>query len=176
MLYLNLIKNEINDRSLNIINDTIKAGTPNGILQISENNLIDLLNDSKISKDESKYESYSIIYLITIGFIISIIVIIILLIKRKKQDSLNVIDNSVTKENIIKFIHENITNVSIISICDKFGINTVRLYEILEDEKPGEIIRKHRLNLVRRYRRERKDDTFIAKNTGFSVSYLKKIY
>ena len=48
-LYLNLIKKEINNRSLNIINDTIKAGTLNGILQISENNLIDLLNDSKIS-------------------------------------------------------------------------------------------------------------------------------
>ncbi len=176
-LYLNLIKKEINNRSLNIINDTIKAGTLNGILQISENNLIDLLNDSKISKDESKYDNYSIIfYLITIGFIISIIVIVVLLIKRKKQLSLKVIDNSVTKENIIKFIHENITNVSIISICDKFGINTVRLYEILEDEKPGEIIRKHRLNLVRRYRREKKDDQFIAKNTGFSVSYLKKIY
>ncbi|MFM1756209.1 MAG: hypothetical protein RL621_1157, partial [Bacteroidota bacterium] len=74
------------------------------------------------------------------------------------------------------YIHENIKLVTIQSICEKFGITPVRLYELLENDKPGEIIRNHRLNLVRRYRKEKKDDSFIAENTGFSISYLKKIY
>jgi hypothetical protein len=41
--------------------------------------------------------------------------------------------------------------------------------------KPGEIIRKERLKIVKRMRKERASEEEIAKATGFSISYLKKI-
>ena len=52
----------------------------------------------------------------------------------------------------------------------------MKLYEIFEDEKPGEIIREIRISLVKKYRKEKRDEKFISENTGFSISYLKKIY
>jgi hypothetical protein len=70
---------------------------------------------------------------------------------------------------------DKITLSPIHGIYEKFKINPNQLYDILENEKPGELIRNHRIQLVRKYRREKKDEKFISENTGFSESYLKKI-
>jgi hypothetical protein len=86
------------------------------------------------------------------------------------------VDTITTRENVIRYIHQNISKVTIQSICDNFNISPIQLYEILEEDKPGEVIRKHRISLVRKFRKEKKDENFIAEHTGFSVSYLKKIF
>jgi len=178
--YLNIIPFEINRRSLALINDTIKFGTPSGIVSLSEEDINNIIKDkdnlpiSNISSN-TDLKSY-IIYLLLIAIFI-LLLIGYKIKKRTPSKEISVVnDNIMTKENIVEFIYANITSVTIQGICDKFGITPVRLYEILEHDKPGEIIRNHRINLVRRYRREKKDDEFIAKNTGFSISYLKKIY
>lgn len=178
--YLNVIPFETNRRSLAVINDTVKFGTTNGIINLTESDISSIINE----KDTQPLTTYSLSSEIKTYIIVFLIVAIIVLVffgfrfyNNKISKSIETTkDNVLTKENIVQFIHTNITNVTIQSICDKFGVTPVRLYELLENDKPGEIIRNHRLNLVRRYRREKKDDTFIAENTGFSISYLKKIY
>jgi hypothetical protein len=50
------------------------------------------------------------------------------------------------------------------------------LYDILGNDKPGEIIRNYRMEIVRKYRRLKISEEEIAQKTGFSISYLKKIY
>jgi len=45
----------------------------------------------------------------------------------------------------------------------------------LGNNKPGEIIRKERIRIVRIMRRKNAKEEEISKATGFSVSYLKKI-
>jgi AraC-like DNA-binding protein len=96
--------------------------------------------------------------------------------KAKTVSAAPAVDTITTRENVIHYIHVNISKVTIQSICDNFNISPIQLYEILEDDKPGEVIRKHRISLVRKFRKEKKDENFIAEHTGFSVSYLKKIF
>jgi hypothetical protein len=178
--YLNIFNGETNKRSLFVSEDTLKFGTPNGIISLTKQDIKNIINEQDALKlpaynVSSEFKTYIIYFLI--GLIFLIIVISNFFFNRKiKEQAGSVPDNVITKENIVKYIHENIKLVTIQSICEKFGVTPVRLYELLENDKPGEIIRNHRLNLVRRYRKEKKDDAFIAENTGFSISYLKKIY
>ena len=176
--YLNAIPFETNRRSLTIINDTLKFATTNGIINLSENNLLELLDkldNIPVKNFEIDSESKNYIILSLIIIIVSIIIIGIYFYKKKiiKDNHFKPLSN---KELIEKYIYENINKVTIHSICDKFKLNPNQLYEILEHEKPGEFIRMHRMNLVRKYRREKKDEKFISEHTGFSESYLKKIY
>lgn len=158
--YLNVIPFETNRRSLAVINDTVKFGTTNGIINLTESDISSIINE----KDTQPLTTYSLSSEIKTYIIVFLIVAIIVLVffgfrfyNNKISKSIETTkDNVLTKENIVQFIHTNITNVTIQSICDKFGVTPVRLYELLENDKPGEIIRNHRLNLVRRYRREKR--------------------
>lgn len=178
--YLNIIPIETNRRSLFISKDTVKFGTVNGIINLSEEDINNLMKERdtalpKAFNNSSEIKNYIIYGLIVL--IIGLVIIGIRLYKRRESKNIELpISNLITKEQIVQYIYNNITDVTIQSICDKYNLTPVRLYDILENDKPGEIIRNHRLNLVRRFRREKKDDQFIAENTGFSVSYLKKIY
>lgn len=179
-LYKTIIPDEANKRSLVVINDTIKFGTLHGVISFSNQDIKNFITEyeSKNANNyniDGAYKNYIIYFLISLIIVLSIIASNIYN-KKNKAIPTSIPDNVITKENIIKYIHENIKLVTIQSICAKFGLTPVRLYELLENDKPGEIIRAHRLNLVRRYRKEKKDDAFIAENTGFSVSYLKKVY
>ena len=80
-----------------------------------------------------------------------------------------------TNDKIESFIRLNIQNVSVELICETFDLPVNALYKALGNVKPGEIIRKERLKIVKRMRKERASEEEIAKATGFSISYLKKI-
>ena len=60
-------------------------------------------------------------------------------------------------------------------LCEEFKLTVNLLYNILGDKKPGKIIRKERLKIVKKMRRQKVSDEIISKATGFSRSYLKKI-
>ena len=66
--------------------------------------------------------------------------------------------------------------MTINSIREQFKLTPLMLYDILGNDKPGEIIRSYRMDLVRKYRRLKMTEEEISQKTGFSVSYLKKIY
>lgn len=175
--YLNIICLEANRRSLIVINDTLKVGTTNGIISISVREFDLLLkNFDRLHEEKSKISPNKIIFLICLLIIIFLTILLLKKNTQKITENYSSDQPILTKENIIKYINSNINIVSIKSICDNFNIDRVKLYELFEHEKPGEIIRNLRLSLVRKYRREKKDDKFISENTGFSESYLKKIY
>jgi AraC-like DNA-binding protein len=81
----------------------------------------------------------------------------------------------VSESDIIQFIDENIASVTIQNICEQFKINTLQLNDILKSDKPGQLIRKKRMEIVTKMRKQKKDIDAIATASGFSVSYLKKI-
>ena len=174
--FINTLNLETNRRAINIIDDTLCIGTTNGIIYISTENLKDIISNRRIIINSDE-ENAPILYLIIV--IVIALIIIIFIWYHKKSEKSKIIEEKnflITRENIEKYIILNIKNVSIKSICEHFKLSTSQLYEILENEKPGEIIRKQRFNLVRKFRKQRKDDLFISENTGFSLSYLKKIY
>jgi hypothetical protein len=184
--YYNVIPVEINNRSLSVINDTIKFGTINGIINLSENNIEKITEeyeDSLLAKSNSN-SSFESNYKLFLGIILLLIIIVIVLIyyliKNKNKPADKVIEKEnygeATKDNIIYYIQDNITTVTIQSIRDAFDLTPIALYEILGNDKPGELIRNHRMELVRKYRRIKLSEEDIAQKTGFSVSYLKKIF
>lgn len=185
--YLNLIPVEINNRSLSIINDTLKFGTLNGIYNLTDANIESLTSEaddkSLNKKDDNNIDNVKYLVLIGIIMILSITIIFMIVILRKSKAK-QIIEKDIeaenygeaTKDNIIYFIQENITTVTIQSIRDQFNLTPIMLYEILGNDKPGEIIRNYRMELVRKYRRIKLSEEEIAQKTGFSISYLKKIY
>lgn len=185
--YMNIVPYEVNNRSLAIIGDTVKFGTINGIINLTEGNIENIVKEfdeyATIDKNENTFESkYYILFLVIIsGLVITIILLYISLKKTKSNLNTNKTkeDQSygeANKENIILYIQENITTVTIQSIRDQFNLTPVMLYDILGNDKPGELIRNYRMELVRKYRRIKLSEEDIAQKTGFSISYLKKIY
>jgi hypothetical protein len=177
--YLNVVPIEANNRSLSIVNDTIRFGTINGVVNIGEEDLENLIQNhtaetTAVAPEADNTSKYIIAILIAIICVLS--VQFYRLKKAKTVSAAPAVDTITTRENVIHYIHVNISKVTIQSICDNFNISPIQLYEILEDDKPGEVIRKHRISLVRKFRKEKKDENFIAEHTGFSVSYLKKIF
>ena len=78
-------------------------------------------------------------------------------------------------EKIIAFIKLNIAHVSVSLLCEKFKLSVNELYNVLGNKKPGEIIRKERLKIVKKMRHQKVSEEIISRATGFSISYLKKI-
>ena len=81
----------------------------------------------------------------------------------------------INQAQINEYIVSNISSVSINSICDHFELPVNKLYNLLGDKKPGDLIRDERLKIVRQMKIENKSLKEIAQATGFSTSYLKKL-
>lgn len=165
----------------------MKFGTLNGIYNLTDANIESLTSEaddkSLNKKDDNNITNVNYLVLIGIIMILSITIIFMVVILRKSKAK-HIIEKDIeaenygeaTKDNIIYFIQENITTVTIQSIRDQFNLTPIMLYEILGNDKPGEIIRNYRMELVRKYRRIKLSEEEIAQKTGFSISYLKKIY
>lgn len=179
--FINVIPIETNNLSLSIVNDTVKVGSINGIINITQENINDLIKEyiDRHEKENEGTDNKFFFFILLQGIVI---LFLSLLVFKQKQKNKVILDKSInetriaTKENIISYIHSNIITVSNKGICNYFNITPMKLYEIFEDEKPGEIIREIRISLVKKYRKEKRDEKFISENTGFSISYLKKIY
>lgn len=80
-----------------------------------------------------------------------------------------------TKYEIEQFIDENISSVNLEMLKSQFDLSNYALYNIMDKRNPGEIIRRKRLSLVKTLRKQNMAESEISKQTGFSISYLKKI-
>lgn len=172
----NLIKDEFNQRAVYITKDYFYLGTINGYYQLTKAQIDQLiswrLEDIK-QESEPTYESHEteIIYGLS-AFCVILLGLSIYLITRPSK---SLIDHKAKAAEIIAFIDSNLKDVTIVNICHQFNINPLQLNDILGTDKPGELIRTKRLDLVRKMRKDRRKEEDIAFVTGFSVSYLKKI-
>jgi len=66
------------------------------------------------------------------------------------EEKLQPINNVTFQEQVTDYFKRDLVNVDIASICPHFQISTVKLYERLGDIKPGHIIRKERLKMVKK--------------------------
>ena len=81
-----------------------------------------------------------------------------------------------TKEDIEHFIRENLAVASLKSIADHFKTKTATIYTLLDPEKPGAFIQQLRMEKVMEMRKEKTSAREIAAITGFSESYVRKIW
>ena len=164
----------MNYNAIFINEEKIQFGGVNGLYELNYQDLIRMFDANK--PEIKKSNQYTIP--ITIGsFILLLLIILIETIIRQKRIIKNqqTLESLTTKDKIVAFIRLNIQNVNVELICETFDLPVNALYKALGNMKPGEIIRKERLKIVRRMRKERASEEKIAKASGFSLSYLKKI-
>ena len=174
MISKNVIKDELNYNAIYNNGNEIQLGGVNGIYELTYPDLLSLF---AINKPKIK-ESNQYIIPITIGsFIALLLTILTITIIRQTRIIKNqqTLESLTTKDKIEAFIRLNIQNVNVELICETFDLPVNALYKTLGNIKPGEIIRKERLKIVRRMRKEMASEEKIAKASGFSLSYLKKI-
>jgi hypothetical protein len=132
-----------------------------------------MTNKSKKSEIENK----DLVYLLLL--ILFSIVIILLFVKMNKNEKriekISLTDQSNFQEKVRLHIKENINDITVSELCKTFEVSTNSLYSLMGNKKPGDIIRSEKLKIVRKMRRENASEEEIAKATGFSISYLKKI-
>ena len=99
-----------------------------------------------------------------------------LIIHRRIKNSYASISNVLfERKDIENYIDSNLNQVTIISIKEHFNLSNRSLYEILKPLKPGQLIAQKRKLKADKLYNDGADNETIAKITGFSTSYLKKI-
>lgn len=170
----NVLRDELNYNAIYADEQKIQLGGVNGLYELNYQDLMTLFDSNKPKIEEPKQNVFPFI----VGsLVILVVVILVLTLIRQNRIIKNqrALESLTTKDKIEAFIKTNIQNVSIELLCETFDLPVNALYKALGNVKPGEIIRKERLRIVKRMRREKASEEEIAKATGFSVSYLKKI-
>jgi hypothetical protein len=171
----NIIRDEFNKRAIYVADGIVYLGTIHGYYKLNQaeiNRLTAIASDEKEIAIQEAYSSNYILYLLGLVCLILIVVCVVLYNKSKKSIAT---DSIISEFEVIQFIEENIASVTIQNICEQFKINTLQLNDILKSDKPGQLIRKKRMEIVTKMRKQKKDIEIIATASGFSVSYLKKI-
>jgi AraC-like DNA-binding protein len=129
----------------------------------------------KITKKNSSEDTFQITptYIYLLCWIL--ILFLIFLVIWKKTAKTTLIQTTLDKQNIDRYIQENITTVTIVSLRNHFSISQKTLYEICRPATPGELIRNKRIDLVKLELETGKSIREIAKSTGFSQDYLRKV-
>jgi hypothetical protein len=172
---------EFNRRALYKNENTIYAGSINGLYTIQIADIPKLIEDNKsqLLQATATYNLVGII--IALGSLFLFFGFILLRYKKKLRSAENLLESisgpkeEVTREKVEEFILNNLPNASIKTIMDKFKLNGKQLYVILKPDRPGSIIQKIRMEALKKMREENKTNQEISEVTGLSVSYLKKI-
>ena len=172
---------EFNRRALFKDSGKIYAGSVNGLYTIQISDIPKLIEENKF-REQDKSMSLPQYMLITVTMLMLLLLMYwVFRLRRKLKRSESIVETLqatqeiVTKEQIEKFILENLAISSIKSITDQFKLSTQQLYELVKPEKPGSIIQKHRMEMVRKMRQEQKSVKEIAAVTGLSVSYVRQL-
>ncbi|MCH8555749.1 MAG: hypothetical protein LAT76_11360 [Schleiferiaceae bacterium] len=81
-----------------------------------------------------------------------------------------------TEKAVIQFIEEQLSTVNVHIIMEHFNLSSRRLYQLLGNRTPGKEIHKMRKEKAKSLKAEGKSLKEIAVATGFSESYLKKVF
>lgn len=171
---------EFNRRALYLKDKVLYAGTINGLYQINVDQIDVIIQNNMLANRKTIFNQQWLILVAVLFLIIVVLVSFLVLMRRKlKKIQLQEVEvktaRVVTAEDVISYIKDNLTTVSIKSINEHFNTNTVQLYNILKPQKPGNIITDLRTEIVLQLRKEGKSAKEIAESTGFSESYIYRV-
>ena len=172
-----IIKEEFNKNAFFIDNNKLNLGSINGLYDFDNSTLTNLFNEQEELQEKENYVIGKETFLIY-GLLLFLLVALSFLFYRRKmikhmREKQKY--NGINQSQINEYIVSNISSVSINSICDHFELPVNKLYNLLGEKKPGDLIREERLKIVRQMKIENKSKKEIAQATGFSTSYLKKL-
>jgi len=170
----NLIKTEFNKNAHIILDQKLQLGSIGGLHVFNYQDLLNLFESIKEPSFKKENDTTYILYGIILVFGVLAVITIIwqwsIINKKLNQNKFIPFE-----EQVNYYIRKNLANVTIEELCENFKISRVKLYTLLNNAKPGDIIREERLKAVRKMRKNGNSEEEISITTGFSISYLKKI-
>jgi len=171
---------EFNRRGLHLEGDRLYAGSINGLYVLDARNLESLAERASKSAKGSSVPPYLVPAIVALSLLTVILSFLLYRSRRRLQqviEASNVAETSkVGKEDIEDFIRENLALASLKSITDHFQTHTKYIYSVLAPEKPGAFINRLRMDQVIRMRKENRSAREISEQTGFSESYVRKVW
>jgi len=164
-----LINEEFNKQSLEIVEDSIWAGSISGLYKIAINDFETYTSGSIKTNNSPRYPW--ILYAIIAS---SLIIIVVLIYKLQNKSETAELKQTLSKEDILIFIKNNIATITIKSIQKEFNISYRKLASTL-GESPGKIIEKERKRILFSKSHKSKSNEEMSELTGYSVDYIKKI-
>tara|TARA_B110000027_G_C16122327_1_gene303973 strand:+ start:10661 stop:12151 length:1491 start_codon:yes stop_codon:yes gene_type:complete len=165
---------EYNARSFRISNDTVLLGSVNGLYEYPFDYLLKKANaaatPSGFSLETNVIAFVSLIVLILVGFIVLLVFLNTKIGRVLKTSTPEVITKSV----LMEYIHSNIHEVSIASLCHEFDLSQKELYNYFPESSPGAVIKNLRLLKAQNLFKEGKNTDIIAQETGYSKKYLSQ--
>ena len=171
---------EFNRRGLYLEGDSLKAGSISGLYILDARHLESLAARRENVSGRSTFPAF-MLYLL-IGFVVIAIILAFLLFKSRKRLEQVIEEKRITETPAISrldiedYIRENLAVASLKSITDKFETKNANIYTLLAPEKPGAFINRLRMDEVMRMRKEKKSAREISALTGFSESYVRKVW
>lgn len=175
--FYNLIKTEFNRYAYYKGDRFINLGAVSGFYRLSVDSINSMfyIEESK-SEIKATKESIPFYIIVIIGLLIVIIILLVIINSIRAKNTKVILNEHFTlEENIKKYISQHLATVKLSTLTSVFNIDLNELYRVFKDTSPGEFIRSERVKLVYRMRKEKRTEEEIAKATGFSISYLKKI-
>jgi hypothetical protein len=169
---------EFNKRALYIDEETIHVGSVIGLFSFTSDQVATILFNLKQNTRQLPFTSSKLLQLLlgVAVFIIAFLAVLARIFWKKilgKQGVTKIHDFPLPE--LEAFIEENLANVSIPMICDRFQVSVNQLYQVLSPEKPGALIHRARMAKVIELGKKGKSMEDIAQASGFSLSYLQKI-
>ena len=176
----NIISEELNKKAFYVTKDSLYLGGVNGLYSFDYSALVNLflkkVNQKKPEKntvvDFAKRYQWQLIG----GFVFLLLISnLVLFSKFKTAQKIKIRASRDIKQEIENYIEENLSTVNIEKLKTEFRFSNNQLYSHMGSVNPGEVIRAKRVSLVKKLRKNKISEEEIAKATGFSISYLKKI-
>ena len=178
----NILSAELNKKAFYVNEDNLYLGGVSGLFTFE---ITDLTNFFlKKINDPNTNESSFLVFVENLKWPLILLLIGILITTNlfffKKYRTLQLkstlkgYDNEL-KYDIEQFIEENLSDINIEKLKSAFKLSNYALYNAMDRINPGEVIRRKRISLTKKLRKQGVSELEISKQTGFSLSYLKKI-
>jgi hypothetical protein len=176
---------EFNRRALALLNNRIHAGSIHGLYILDNNRLKDIAQQNTVLRE---YSSRTMVYVgLALGILLLSTVILSLLYLRTRNRFKEIREQitgmeaedtktKITREEIEAFIRSDLANASVKSIKEHFQTNNAQIYNLLQPEKPGNLINRLRMEIVQEMHAKGALAREIAQKTGLSESYVRRIW
>jgi hypothetical protein len=171
---------EFNRRGLHLKGDHLYACSINGVYVLDARNLEQLAE--RVGRTSGNRGLPAFIIPLVASLVLISLGLSILVIRYKRrlnrilEEVKEPVSKSFTKEDVETFIRENLALASLKSVSDHFQTTNAVIYTLLAPEKPGAFINRLRMDEVIRMRKEKKTAREISEQTGFSESYVRKVW
>lgn len=172
---------EFNRRALNVEGDRLYAGSIDGLYTFETKHLEELARKTTAVLHQVNHANQHW-WISTIFMLLLIMTGGLMLFRFKRrinrlQEALTQsTDQPFTRDDVVRYISDNLPSVSLNAINTHFETNSTQVYTILDPEKPGALIQQMRLDKVMEMRKGGARAREIALITGLSESYIRKIW